>query len=130
MVPAGANQDLEELIAVSGLAPMIAEMQDGATMEPAFAIPNMLELIAKFIKKMFTFLLSVLSTVSTDVLESVLMFTRMMVLGHPVSATSNAPANVSQLVLVMMTRRVTEHSQQLNPPLSNHFKSKSHRLIA
>jgi len=57
-----------------------------------------------------------------DASESVHMFTQMMVLDHLANATSNALASVSLLVLVMKTQRVTEHSQQPNHPLSNHFK--------
>jgi hypothetical protein len=51
----GVNQDLEELIAVSKLVQMIVETQDGVTMEHVFVTQNMLELIVKFTKKMFTF---------------------------------------------------------------------------
>jgi len=56
----GVNLVMEELIAVSKLVQTTVEMLDGATMEHVFAIPNMQELIAKFIKKMFTFQLNVL----------------------------------------------------------------------
>jgi len=56
----GVNQDLEELIVVLKLVQMIVEMLDGATMEHVFAILNMQELTAKFIKRMFTFQLNVL----------------------------------------------------------------------
>jgi len=50
----GVNQDLEELIVVLKLVQMIVETQVGVTMERVFVTQNMLELIVKFTKKMFT----------------------------------------------------------------------------
>jgi len=58
MVLAGVNQDMEELIVVLKLVQMIVEMLVGATMELVFATLNMLDLIVKFTKKMFTFQLN------------------------------------------------------------------------
>jgi len=58
MVLAGVNQDTEELIVVLKLVQMIVEMLVGVIMEPVFVTLNMLELIVKFIKKMFIFQLN------------------------------------------------------------------------
>jgi len=54
----GVNQDLEELIAVLKHVQMIVETLDGVIMELVFATQNMLELIVKFIKRMFIFQLN------------------------------------------------------------------------
>jgi len=96
---AGANQDMEEMTAVLKLVQMIVVMLVGATMEHAFATQNMLELIAKSIKKTFTFQLNVLWTVFTDAWANVHMFILMTVLDHPVNAMCNAHENVYLLVL-------------------------------
>merc|ERR1712048_115128 len=94
----GANQDLEERIAVSRLAPMIVETLVGATTELVCAILNMLELIAKFTRRTCMSHLSAPSTVFMDAWANAPMCIPTMVLDHPNSAMSNVLVNVSQLV--------------------------------